>query len=110
MHRARFGKSLVRFLSSMAIRKHTFTICGRKYTQDVADEYEEIYRMAERRLNADLLEREKNYTDGCDNRDYLALSALDFVAELICLESDNEGQTDLEPLNALIEKIESRLK
>ncbi len=94
----------------MAVRKHTFTLYGKKYEVDIADEYEEVYRMGERRLNADLLEREKDKTDGYNHRDYLALVALDLATELVCMEYDNAVETDTEALAALVEKIESRLK
>ncbi|MBQ4502319.1 MAG: cell division protein ZapA [Alistipes sp.] len=94
----------------MAIRKHTFTLLNKKYELDVADQLEEVFRMGERRLNAQLLETMKEKTDGYDDRDYLARVALELATELICLESESRGEPDSEALRAMIEKIEATLK
>ena len=94
----------------MAIRKHTFTLLNKKYELDVADQLEEVFRMGERRLNAQLLETMKEKTDGYDDRDYLARVALELATELICLEGESRTEPDSEALTALIEKIEATLK
>ena len=94
----------------MAIRKHTFTLLNKKYELDVADQLEEVFRMGERRLNAQLLETMKEKTDGYDDRDYLARVALELATELICLECESRGEPDSEALRAMIEKIEATLK
>jgi hypothetical protein len=94
----------------MAIRKHTFTLLNKSYELDVPDQLEEVYRIGERKLNAQLIEAMAEKTDGYNDRDYIARVALDLAVELICLESDNSVDADSQALTALIEKIESRLK
>ena len=94
----------------MAVREHTFTLLGKKYKIDIPDQLEEAFRMGERRLNAQLLEKMKEKTDGYNDRDYLALAALELATEVVCLEHDNAVEPDNESLAALIEKIESTLK
>lgn len=94
----------------MAIRKHTFTLLNKSYELDVPDQLEEVYRIGERKLNAQLIEAMAEKTDGYNDRDYLARVALDLAVELICLESDNSVDADSQALTALIEKIESCLK
>ena len=94
----------------MAIRKHTFTLLNKSYELDVPDQLEEVYRIGERKLNAQLIEAMAEKTDGYNDRDYLARVALDLAVELICLESDGSVDADSQALTALIEKIESRLK
>ena len=94
----------------MAIRKHTFTLLNKSYELDVPDQLEEVYRIGERKLNAQLIEAMAEKTDGYNDRDYLARVALDLAVELICLESDSSVDADSQALTALIEKIESRLK
>ena len=94
----------------MAIRKHTFTLLNKSYELDVPDQLEEVYRIGERKLNAQLIEAMAEKIDGYNDRDYLACVALDLAVELICLESDGSVDADSQALTALIEKIESRLK
>ena len=94
----------------MAIRKHTFTLLNKSYELDVPDQLEEVYRIGERKLNAQLIEAMAEKTDGYNDRDYLARVALDLAVELVCLESDSSVDADSQALAALIEKIESRLK
>ena len=94
----------------MAIRKHTFTLLNKSYELDVPDQLEEVYRIGERKLNAQLIEAMAEKTDGYNDRDYLARVALDLAVELVCLESDSSVNADSQALTALIEKIESRLK
>ena len=94
----------------MAIRKHTFTLLNKSYELDVPDQLEEVYRIGERKLNAQLIEAMAEKTDGYNDRDYLARVALDLAVELICLESDNSVDADSQALTALIEKIEAGLK
>ena len=94
----------------MAIRKHTFTLLNKSYELDVPDQLEEVYRIGERKLNAQLIETMAEKTDGYNDRDYLARVALDLAVELVCLESDSSVDADSQVLTSLIEKIESRLK
>ena len=94
----------------MAIRKHTFTLLNKSYELDVPDQLEEVYRIGERKLNAQRIEAMAEKTDGYNDRDYLARVALDLAVELICLESDNSVDADSQALTALIEKIEAGLK
>jgi hypothetical protein len=94
----------------MAIRKHTFTLLNKKYELDVADQLEEVYRMGERRVNAQLLEVMQDKTDGYNDRDYLARVALELATELICIQSEGSTEPDSDALVALIDKIEAKLK
>ena len=94
----------------MAIRKHTFTLLNKKYELDVADQLEEVYRMGERRVNAQLLEVMQDKTDGYNDRDYLARVALELATELICIQSEGSTEPDSDALVVLIDKIEAKLK
>ena len=94
----------------MAIRKHTFTLLNKKYGLDIPDQLEEVYRLGERRLNAQVRELMLEKIDGYNDRDYLARVALDLAVELLCLETEKSLDPETDNLVALIEKIDSTLK
>ena len=73
-------------------------------------EKEELYRLAEREVNAYAARLEKNRYDGFSTQDYLALTALQLAISNIGLtRSRNLASEDLERLEELDDRIDAYL-
>lgn len=73
-------------------------------------EKEELYRLAEREVNAYAARLEKNRYDGFSTQDYLALTAMQLAISNIGLtRSRNLASEDLERLEELDDRIDAYL-
>lgn len=86
--------------------KITLKIAGSSYSFNINREKEEIYRLAEREVNACLAQTRQNPIKGWEKPDYLAMVSLNFaLANLYLRQSRELGDEDLQRLSALDEEL-----
>lgn len=94
----------------MAQQAITLRIAGKSYPLNIERGKEEVYRLAERELNAYLIQIKQNNFRGWTDQDYLAMAALKFAIANVTLRQSRElGSEDLQRLEQLGEEIASRL-
>ncbi|MBR5850860.1 MAG: cell division protein ZapA [Alistipes sp.] len=84
----------------------TLKIAGRTYPFNIERDKEEVYRLAEREVNAYLAQIKQQRVKGWEDADYAAIAALSFAINLINTRRTREvGEDELGRLQALEEKI-----
>ena len=85
-------------------------IGGKDYSLSIDPVKEELYRLAEREVNAYVAKFEKARIDGFAKQDCLALSALQLAISNIAMAQSREvGNEDVKRLAAVTEEIEDYL-
>ncbi len=80
----------------------TLKVAGNSYKFDIDPDREEIYRLAEREVNASLADMQKDRIRGWSDADYLAIAVLTYAIKNIDLRQSREvGDEDLKRLDAL---------
>lgn len=94
----------------MAQQAITLKIAGKSYSLHIEREKEEIYRLAEREVNAYLAQIKQNNFRNWTDQDYLSMAALKFaIAHADLRQSREVGSEDLRRLEQLDEGIDSYL-
>ena len=73
----------------------TLKIAGRSYLFDIERDKEEVYRLAEREVNANISRLQKTFGENCDIKDCLAISALQFCINNIAITHNGNSMTNL---------------
>ncbi len=85
-------------------------IAGKVYSMAIDPAKEEVYRLAERKLNDYIAQYEQARLDGYATHDYLAIVALQLaVANIRQAQSRELGSEDLKALAELADSIETHL-
>ncbi|MBQ3083342.1 MAG: cell division protein ZapA [Alistipes sp.] len=69
----------------------TLKIAGRSYPLNIDREKEEVYRLAEREVNAYLAQIKQNNIKNWEETDYLAIVALNFAISAVNMRRSREG-------------------
>jgi cell division protein ZapA len=94
----------------MAEQKITLKVARKHYSLTIDSEKEEIYRLAEREVNAYISKWEKAYGENINIQDCLAFTALQFCINNISITRQNElSGEDLEALDALSQRMDKHL-
>lgn len=94
----------------MAKQSITLKVAGRGYALEVDSQKEEIYRLAEREVNAYLSRLMQQKYENWTEKDYLAMTALKFaIANVDMRQSREVGSEELKQLNALATQIDQYL-
>lgn len=94
----------------MAKQKITLKVAHKHYSLTIDSEKEEIYRLAEREVNAFISKWEKAYGENINIQDCLAFTALQFCINNISITRQNElSGEDLEALDALSQRMDKHL-
>ena len=88
----------------------TLKIVGKDYSMAIDPSKEEVYRLAERMVNAYAAKFEQAGIEGSSRQDFLALSALQLAISNVAMSQSREvGNEDVKALNAVSDQIESYL-
>ena len=88
----------------------TLKIVGKDYSMAIDPSKEEVYRLAERMVNAYASKFEQAGIEGSSRQDFLALSALQLAISNVAMSQSREvGNDDVKALNAVSDEIESYL-
>lgn len=88
----------------------TLKIAGRSYPLNIDREKEEVYRLAEREVNAYLAQIKQNKIKNWEDTDYLAIVALNFAISAVNMRRSREvGDEDMKRLAQLEEEIAAYL-
>lgn len=92
----------------------TLKIAGRSYPLNIERDKEEVYRLAEREVNAYLAQVKQQRIKGWEDADYAAIAALNFAIHYINTRRTREVNDDelgrLEALDAtLVQYLEKQL-
>ena len=94
----------------MAKQKINLKVAGKAYSMTIDIEKEEVYRLAERELNANISRLQKTFGEGCDIKDCLAISALQFCINNIAISRQNELESDdMKALDKLSQRLDKHL-
>lgn len=94
----------------MAQQAITLKIAGKSYSLHIEREKEEIYRLAEREVNAYLAQIKQNNFKNWTDQDYLSMAALKFaIANADMRQSRELDGEDLRQLGRIEEQIDSYL-
>lgn len=95
----------------MAVRQNiTLRIRNREYPLTIELEKEELYRLAERKVNELIAKYEGSGRGGFILQDWMALAALDLAIENIRTSQSREvGNDDVKELNRISEQISEYL-
>ena len=89
----------------------TLKIAGRTYPLNIDREKEEVYRLAEREVNAYLAQIKQNKIKNWEDPDYLAIVALNFAISAVNMRRSREvGDEDMKRLAQLEEEVASYLE
>ena len=89
----------------------TLKIAGRSYPLNIDREKEEVYRLAEREVNAYLAQIKQNKIKNWEDPDYLAIVALNFAISAVNMRRSREvGDEDMKRLAQLEEEVASYLE
>ena len=92
------------------IQKIHLKLAGKAYGLEIAPEKEEIYRMAEREVNANVNKWQKAFGENFSVQDCLALAALQLCINNISITRQSEiGDEDMEALDALSQRLDKHL-
>ena len=110
MHRVAEPATGVTEPQQMAKQNITLKIIGKPYSLSIDSEKEELYRLAERELNAYVTRIEQAHFKGFSKEDCLAMAAFQIaVAKLSLAQSREVGDEDVRALAALGGEVESYL-
>lgn len=88
----------------------TLKIVGKDYSMAIDPSKEEVYRLAERMVNAYAGKFEQAGIEGSSRQDFLALAALQLAISNVAMSQSREvGNEDVKALMAVSEEIESYL-
>lgn len=88
----------------------TLKIVGKDYSMAIDPSKEEVYRLAERMVNAYAGKFEHAGIEGSSRQDFLALAALQLAISNVAMSQSREvGNEDVKALMAVSEEIESYL-
>lgn len=91
-------------------QKITLKVARKPYSLNIPIEKEEVYRLAEREVNAYISKWEKMFGDNCNLQDCLALTALQFCINNISMTRQSElSSEDLDALDALSQRMDKHL-
>lgn len=94
----------------MAKQKINLRVGGKAYQMNIDSDKEEIYRLAEREVNASVGKYQKIFGDNFTMQDCLAIAALQLSITNITITKQNElGDEDLEALDALSRRLDKHL-
>lgn len=94
----------------MAKQNITLKIIGKPYSLSIDSEKEELYRLAERELNAYVTRIEQHHFKGFSKEDCLAMAAFQIaVAKLSLAQSREVGNEEVQTLAALNGEVETYL-
>ena len=89
----------------------TLKIAGRSYPLNIDREKEEVYRLAEREVNAYLAQIKQNKIKNWEDPDYLAIVALNFAISAVNMRRSREvGDEDMKRLAQLEEEVAAYLE
>ena len=89
----------------------TLKIAGRTYPLNIDREKEEVYRLAEREVNAYLAQIKQNKIKNWEDPDYLAIVALNFAISAVNMRRSREvGDEDMKRLAQLEKEVASYLE
>lgn len=85
-------------------------LAGKAYGLEIAPEKEEIYRMAEREVNASVSKWQKAFGDNFSVQDCLAIAALQLCINNISIARQSElSDEDTQALDALSQRLDKHL-
>lgn len=91
-------------------QKIRLRVAGRVYEMDIAPEKEEVYRLAEKQVNANVGKLQKAYGESVSTQDCLAITALMFVIDNIAIARQNQlSDDDMKALDELSQKLDRHL-
>lgn len=94
----------------MAKQKIHLKVGGKPYQMNIDSDKEEIYRLAEREVNATIVKLQNVFGESFSLQDCLAITALQLSINNITLTKQNElGSEDLEALDALSQRLDKHL-
>ncbi len=94
----------------MAKQKIHLKVGGKPYQMNIDSDKEEIYRLAEREVNAAIVKLQNVFGDNFSLQDCLAIAALQLSINNITITKQNElGNEDLEALDALSQRLDQHL-
>lgn len=94
----------------MAQQAITLKIAGKSYPLNIESGKEEVYRLAEREVNAYLAQIKQNNFRSWTDQDYIAMAALKFAIAGVALRQSREvGGEELRKLEALADEIDTYL-
>ncbi len=91
-------------------QKIRLRVAGRVYEMKIASEKEEIYRLAEKQVNANVGKLQKAYGESVSAQDCLAITSLMFAIDNIAIARQNQlSDEDMKALDDLSQKLDSHL-
>jgi cell division protein ZapA len=94
----------------MAKQKINLRVKEKAYQMTIDSDKEEIYRLAEREVNANIAKLEKAFCESCDLKDCLAITALQLCINNISMARQNAlDSDDVAALDALSQKMDKHL-
>ena len=91
-------------------QKIRLRVAGRVYEMNIAPEKEEVYRLAEKQVNANVGKVQKTYGESVSVQDCLAITALMFAIDNIAIARQNQlSDNDLKALDELSQKLDRHL-
>ena len=94
----------------MAKQKINLRVADKPYSLTIDSDKEEVYRLAEREVNANLANLQKTFGDNFDIKDCLAITALQLSINNIAITRQNELETDdMKALDALSRRLDKHL-
>ena len=89
-------------------QKIRLRVAGRVYEMKIAPEKEEIYRLAEKQVNANVGKLQKAYGESVSAQDCLAITSLMFAIDNIAIARQNQlSDEDMKALDDLSQKLDS---
>jgi cell division protein ZapA len=94
----------------MAKQKIHLKVGGKPYQMNIDSDKEEIYRLAEREVNAAIVKLQNVFGESFSLQDCLAIAALQLSINNITITKQNElGNDDLQALDALSQRFDQHL-
>ncbi|MBO5813179.1 MAG: cell division protein ZapA [Alistipes sp.] len=88
----------------------TLKISGKDYSMAIDPSKEEVYRLAERMVNAYAAKFEQAGIEGSSRQDFLALAALQLAISNVAMSQSREvGNEDVKALKSVCDQVESYL-
>ena len=94
----------------MAKQKIHLKVGGKPYQMNIDSDKDEIYRLAEREVNAAIVKLQNVFGESFSLQDCLAIAALQLSINNITITKQNElGNDDLQALDALSQRLDKHL-